>query len=155
MKKTILLLLSSAFVVLQAKTINFYFYGADKQGVYNSTTTNEDIKREFGDNFKINSIVLVESSSADNKMFKLQEKILDTSVEAFENYASLQVTSLTQSSQTSGYHTTKGTAKRLNQEKKDFKITILNSKGEVLRSFTKVIDKKTFIELLKSTKLAK
>ena len=152
MKKVILVLIASTFVILQAQSVNFDFFGADKRGIYNSTTLNQDIKKESGFNFKISSIILVESSSADNKNFKAQNKVFDMSSELFENYASLQVTSITDVSETSGYHTSIGTAKRLNPEDKDFKITILTPKGKVINSFTKVINKEEFEKILKSIK---
>jgi hypothetical protein len=153
MKRIIFLTLYLTFSC-HAEIINFDFFGTNDKKIYNSTTVNEDIKHEYGKDFKINSTILIESNCVDDEMLITQNKILYNLPHGiFEKYAAIIVMSLTCKEYKSGYHTSVATAKRLAGDYKKFRITILSSEGVIIKRSNAVFKEKEIIEIISFQKI--
>jgi len=144
MKIILLILLTLS---IQAKVLNFEFQSGNNH--YQSTTISTTLSDKYKTDYKTMKIILLEAPSRKNEMQMEQSKILrDLPHFTFEDTLTIWVMSLTNETYQVGYHTTMTEAKKLAKNHKNFKITILDSNGKIIKQSSTVMSSAEIIQAL-------
>ena len=140
------IVLFSSCAEKKKKKMNFKFIDSSGQ-YYNLLTFHDQFITQFMfDPF----IILIETTEQNNKEYHTQLQILEKL--PAESLKLIYVTSNTTEENDSGYHTSVSTAKQIAGDKLNFRITILSSKGVVLKRSTRLLNAEEIIDIIQNNK---
>lgn len=143
----VMFLLLPAFI--SAETLDFEFDGF--AGPYRNVNIADQLNQKFGSEFSVMTIILVETPSLENEVFKEQIKTLD-SLNKIE-YAGVDVmyvVSCPEEEYKGGYHVSKETAVALSGSKELFRVRLLAGNGEVYHSQEGLMKAEEVVKIIKA-----
>ena len=128
---------------------DFIFYGTSKKKQYSIKNFKNQIEKEYNTQFPGSPIfILLQTPSHENSKYVKQHKIFDSlDHDFFENNFIIIIASCTNSN-CSGYHIPMEKAEKAD----DFKILILNNKGDILFSGEQILNTDKLKEIIEKKK---
>lgn len=120
---------------------DFRFQDSGKRE-YRTTTLKADLIKHFGHQFPKIKILLIETPTLANPSFIAQNEAIDSIRSDIEEMQVMFVVACPTEEYSSGYHTTKETARTLAKKHSTFRLTLMAADGQVLKATAAPLDGK-------------